>query len=522
MKKKLALLLSSVMLLGSAYGFVGCGGEDPTQTPGGGDTPGGGVSALTEEEVFTGVQSAIADFISYDGSMTAKADMVMVMESAVEGYKQKMGSQTRISYDTVGKKAFMTSVDTEETYMLSAGEYVPVSTRKEDEKEKYYKEGDLFYYYGARQDTENDVAKDSTIKFIKDNGEVFEEFKEDQTLSGISQEEAETVFGSVGVATSFAELKTAYETVYTQQLTAQKAIDETATATAVVSATETDGAMVVSVETTAKSTYPGVGVVAKSASTIIEAKDGALSKISASQTDTILVDMEGELTPMMEVKVSTVMEYSKTFDAESFEAIVVDSSLTPEDKTEITTVLHEVQYYTFNENRIGFSGAPTDTLAEVISDFLDSKNPEVYTYSWYLDENFTTPADFTRIKLGDSKMTTVYAKISVNEGYALLHTSGETRDGRSRNYKIAFSNNLGMMMGGSESRDETYSREVSETTANVEILNGNGREIWVNGVKVSDDTYVLTYESGKYYDIEYVDVSTDAEYSIFSSSFIGE
>ncbi len=514
MKKKLALLLSSVILFGSAYGFVGCGEEDPTQTPGGG-TP------MTEEQIFTGIKSAVAGFMSYNGSMTAKTDMVMEMEMTADNLVQKMCNEALISYDVAGEKAFITSVSTEDTYTISEDQLVPVSTEKEVNKEKYYKQDGVYYYYQDNQETQNDQpTEDSYSIFIKDNGDLFEEFKADQTMSGASQEEMEMVFGSAVIASSFAELKTAYETVYAEQLATQKLIDETATATAVVSATENDGVMVLSVETTAQTTVSQNYIVAKTASTVIEAKNGLLSKIVASQTETIFVDVEGELTPMVKITVSSLMEFEKTFDAEGFNAIVIDSTLEPEDNTQTETVDFELIYYTFEKYEVGFSGAPEDTLADAMDNFLESPS-ETYTYSWYLDEELTTPADFTKIKLGD-KQATVYAKINVNEGYAILNVHEEKRDDSSKNYKIAFSNNLNSMMADGNGRHEVYLRQISETGANVETLIGNGREIWVNGVKVNGNIYGLTYESGVYYDIEYVDVTTDADYNIFTSSFMGE
>lgn len=525
MKKKLALLLSSVMLLGSAYGFVGCGEEQSTQTPGG-ETPGGGdVPVSTEERIFSTVKTGITNFINYDGSMTGNTSVAMDLEMPMEGIVQKMEANNLISYDVDGEKAYWSSTTTESTYSKSAeedGELIPMMVSVDKNTRKLYKTDGVYYSYEEGLETENSETTYENVEFIKDNGESFAEFKQDQMMSGTTQEEMETVFGAVAIANSFAELKTAYETVYTQQLTAQKAIDETATATAVVSATETDGVMTLSIQTNAKSIDAQMGIVEQSSTMTVEIKDGALSKITATQSEKILMEMEGEQVVMASMSLANTMTYTQAFDTAGFNAIVVDSSLTPEDNTQKTTVLHELVFYLFYKHGAGFVGAPTDTLANAMGNFFDSYNNDAYTVSWYLDEEYTTPADFTAIKLGDSDATTVYAKITVNEGYAQFYVHGTTRDDRSRDYKIAFSSSLGMMLGGSVGMDMTYSREISTTERNEEVLTSEGKEIWVNGAKVGENTYTLTFESGTYYKVEYVDAITDAEYSIFASQFFAQ
>lgn len=230
--------------------------------------------------------------------------------------------------------------------------------------------------------------------------------------------------------------------------------------------------------------------------------------------------VEGE-TMTMGGEMTSSAKFAYSFDQTAYDAITVslptDSSQIQEmgssyEELEKTLVVDGVEMsvstYVTSDTTV------ESVFRQLISYTNLTSNSEAYALSWYTDEACTTAFDPANVTMDNFKnIEKLYGKTTVNDGYALIVSQYAGRDDRTDAYKIVFEEKD----YSSDNANFSY-RPVSETAAyNVySFRESSFDEIYVNGVKTETS---FTYENKGKYVIKFVNVTTNADCSIFDIDF---
>lgn len=491
--------------MGMAFSAVGCteAAFDKTDF----------TTAKTEQEIYECVQYGVEQLAAYTGAMTVETTEKY---SGSEG--DSVGTEEesyKCSWDTSSKKLFMTYQEVENSTESDGTESV-TETSTYAMTSKVFKENDKYYMY-SKESEETGSEKQTQEGYTS-----MTESYVDLSLSSISSMFQEV--GAVAVdTTDFATLKNAYATVYAEQLAEEQKTNANAKATAEVTATNDNGTLTVKIATSTETNQDMDGVTAlvkKTEENTIVAKDGKVAEVIEKVAATATMTVEGE-TMTMDGEMTSSAKFTYSFDQTAYDAITVslptDSSQIQEmgssyEELEKTLVVDGV------EMSVSTYVTSDTTVESVFSQLISytslTSNSEAYALSWYTDEACTTAFNPANVTMDNFKnIEKLYGKTTVKDGYALIVSQYAGRDDRTDAYKIVF-----------EEKDYNYDHAnfsyetVSETAAyNVySFRESSFDEIYVNGVKTETS---FTYENKGKYVIKYVNVTTNADCSIFDIDF---
>ena len=505
MKKRFISAVALGLAMGMAFSAVGCteAAFDKTDF----------TTAKTEQEIYECVQYGVEQLAAYTGAMTVETTEKY---SGSEG--DSVGTEEesyKCSWDTSSKKLFMTHQEVENSTESDGTESV-TETSTYAMTSKVFKENDKYYMY-SKESEETGSEKQTQEGYAS-----MTESYVDLSLSSISSMFQEV--GAVAVdTTDFATLKNAYATVYAEQLAEEQKTNANAKATAEVTATNDNGTLTVKIATSTETNQDMGGVTAlvkKTEENTIVAKDGKVAEVIEKVAATATMTVEGE-TMTMGGEMTSSAKFAYSFDQTAYDAITVslptDSSQIQEmggsyEELEKTLVVDGVEMsvstYVTSDTTV------ESVFRQLISYTSLTSNSEAYALSWYTDEACTTAFNPANVTMDNFKnIEKLYGKTTVKDGYALIVSQYAGRDDRTDAYKIVF-----------EEKDYNYDHAnfsyetVSETAANNVYSFGESSfdEIYVNGVKTETS---FTYENKGKYVIKYVNVTTNADCSIFDIDF---
>ena len=505
MKKRFISAVALGLAMGMAFSAVGCteAAFDKTDF----------TTAKTEQEIYECVQYGVEQLAAYTGAMTVETTEKY---SGSEG--DSVGTEEesyKCSWDTSSKKLFMTHQEVENSTESDGTESV-TETSTYAMTSKVFKENDKYYMY-SKESEETGSEKQTQEGYTS-----MTESYVDLSLSSISSMFQEV--GAVAVdTTDFATLKNAYATVYAEQLAEEQKTNANAKATAEVTATNDNGTLTVKIATSTETNQDMGGVTAlvkKTEENTIVAKDGKVAEVIEKVAATATMTVEGE-TMTMGGEMTSSAKFAYSFDQTAYDAITVslptDSSQIQEmggsyEELEKTLVVDGVEMsvstYVTSDTTV------ESVFRQLISYTNLTSNSEAYALSWYTDEACTTAFNPANVTMDNFKnIEKLYGKTTVKDGYALIVSQYAGRDDRTDAYKIVF-----------EEKDYNYDhanfsyRPVSETAANnvYSFWESSYEEIYVNGVKTETS---FTYENKGKYVIKYVNVTTNADCSIFDIDF---
>ena len=505
MKKRFISAVALGLAMGMAFSAVGCteAAFDKTDF----------TTAKTEQEIYECVQYGVEQLAAYTGAMTVeKTEKYSGSEGDSVGTEEE---SYKCSWDTSSKKLFMTHQEVENSTESDGTESV-TETSTYAMTSKVFKENDKYYMY-SKESEETGSEKQTQEGYTS-----MTESYVDLSLSSISSMFQEV--GAVAVdTTDFATLKNAYATVYAEQLAEEQKTNANAKATAEVTATNDNGTLTVKIATSTETNQDMGGVTAlvkKTEENTIVAKDGKVAEVIEKVAATATMTVEGE-TMTMDGEMTSSAKFTYSFDQTAYDAITVslptDSSQIQEmgssyEELEKTLVVDGV------EMSVSTYVTSDTTVESVFSQLISytslTSNSEAYALSWYTDEACTTAFNPANVTMDNFKnIEKLYGKTTVKDGYALIVSQYAGRDDRTDAYKIVFEEK-------DYSSDNAYFsyRTVSETAANnvYSFWESSYEEIYVNGVKTETS---FTYENKGKYVIKYVNVTTNADCSIFDIDF---
>lgn len=492
MKKKIVSAVALTMALGMTLGVVGCNQNPPT--------------TKTEEEMYQAVTNGFDAYVAHNGAMTVTLNSTYTEDGGTE--KDVEVSVMKFSIDPTAKKMYMTETATYTEYE---------GTEKTDEEtetmvSKLYKEGETFYSYTKEDEDE--------AQYMSLSENYIDMVLSGDMISGMMDVDVGSLESYLGGA-DFAALKSAYESIYSEQLTAIKLVDENATATANVTVREQDGAFEFKVATETKNNMDLGGVMGDvNTQQVVSftAKDGKLSQVYFKMYGGMSA-VVGTETMVEGFGMETTMDISYAFDETGYNAITTQ---TPTEGVEAMpdikslTIDLKIGDYTQNVSTM----IPTVMTVEyavnnVINNYLGGTYGKEITL--YTDSAKTTELDVTNMTLDQfCALETLYVDVAPQDGYALFIMVDETIDNKSEAYKIVFGNQTEVEFNGINA--DWFDTNVGATNEK-HVYAYNGETVYVNGTALAEGVKSFAYEAGETYIIRRVKTITDADCNIFMPDF---
>ena len=495
MKKK----FSAVVALGLAFGFAfsaGCS-KDPVDPP---FNPADFSTAKTEDDIYTAVKYGVDEYGKYAGAMTVV--MEYTSTRGTENSSSEYVTKTRTSWDPTAKVLYMNQEYTE-TYK----EGTETQTVTGAQVIKYYKVGEQFYGYMKQTAKEGDAEAQTQETKMK----ITETFFDAQLANVKDNYDVEDIKEMLPDY-DFTAVKSAYETVYSTQLEAQKAKDANAKATASVTATNTDNVLEAKIVTNVETTKDSKLLKSDSEWKYF-AKDGKLSKYSMVETESESGTEDGQAYTKSQSTTGSC-EFIYSFDQANFDSVDAGDMSTAIDnpsqgggsykEVKMTAVVGDWSM----ELTEWFSSSRTATEAfsSITSSFNNGADCSV---AWYTDSACTTAVSFTEENKADFlNGKTYYGKITVEEGYATVLVESKNVDSRSEAYKIVFGNDYNSSHVQSVNGVDTVNGDAT-FTFNAGLSNGLKPVVSVDGVKQAETVTSLTCEADKFYVVTYTYEYTD-------------
>jgi hypothetical protein len=492
MKKKIVSAVALTMALGMTLGVVGCNQNPPT--------------AKSEQEMYQAVTNGFDAYVAHNGATTVTLNSTYTEDGGTE--KDVEVSVMKFSIDPTAKKMYMTETATYTEYE---------GTEKTDEEtetmvSKLYKEGETFYSYTKEDEDE--------AQYMSFSESYLDMVLSGDMISGMMDVDVGSLESYLGGA-DFAAVKSAYESVYSEQLTAIKLVDENATATANVTVREQDGAFEFKVATETKNNMDLGGVMGDvNTQQIVSftAKDGKLSQVYFKMYGGMSA-VVGTETMTEGFGMETTMDISYTFDETGYNAI------TTQTPTEGVEAMPDIKMINI-DLKIGdytetvSTMIPTVMTAEyavnnIINNYLGGTYGKEITL--YTDSAKTTKLDVTNMTLDQfCALETLYVDVAPQDGYALFIMVDETIDNKSEAYKIVFGNQTEVEFNGINV--DWFDTNVGATNEH-HVYAYNGETVYVNGTALAEGVESFAYEAGETYIIRRVRTITNAEFNIFMPDF---
>lgn len=534
LKKVFALLLASAMCVSMAA----CGGESDTST-GGDSTTSEAPAVRTDETRFEELRAAVEATNAYNGDLTV--DFTQRYESVYPNWQTgeptTYGSTTagRASCDSTNKVYYST---------YSGTDVQGTETSAYTSATKLFNQNGVSYLYENSASTPADEWSDYETYTQLLPRSVEENVSDlNYVLSWLTS----VIVGNAFLADSYAELTSAYSTVYSEALAntiADGKADEEdpfneaegdlmiATPTVTIADGE-NGEVSLTIKTVMKALNVSADGSAMNADyTIVSslsAKDGKISSIGLDSGYLMVstAPAEDSAEPTVTTQsMSEAIEYdiAYSFDQAGYDAIAVTLPAEEEISVEteyygknITVMLGDVA----NETYIS-SYAETPSAADALSS-IDSSLESNYTQDdWstgeyvkiapltveglYTDKELTKALDPSAITDEEYfALETLYAKYTFDENYFAVSTDYEEDYQLSKAYRIVMTEGYSY---GYQSSPTFYA--VADFAEGYELE--EGYTAIVNGTAVTGAT--LTVEGGKLYNVVYTEVITDADITL--------
>ena len=542
--KVISLMLMLILCIGTVACANGGAGDDTSDdtssetTAASTEAPGGSGSdnndnndddnkkpaVNTEEALFEELRKAYEASLAYSGALTAIGVQTSEIKQGEETSTNE--SSMKMSVDVDNGKYFMTD-DSEYDYTS----YSSVT--------KIFSEGGAVYEYEHYEYLSTDPEKEEALDSVEDTytkRTSIDDFMTEQ-IEGLATV-VESFAGGLFLAESYAEATSAFSEAYnkikTNEINYMKSeglLEEGATITlSPVIAIGKDAATGETVITI--TSHLNVSKMVEYETEMdnydvtterkFACKDGKITSLLMSvsvSTNYVIPNEEGEEETMsLSTKIVGSYGFEYGFDQAGYDAIAVDLPDDPseieeedEDATEITVHLGDAIAL---DCELYESATAQEAFNEIIDEIKyefgwehngDEEVAYVTVKDFYKDAALTQKIDFENISydelvaLGD-----IYADYEIMDGYALVNEKYEEKQELSKKFQIAGAT---MISYGYESPygrivaiDEAYELD-TETDRNIE------RKIYVNGTLTTADS--LTLESGKTYEIKYVDIIND-------------
>ncbi len=491
MKKKVALLIASIMLLGSAYSFVGCdGGDTPPETPSG---------PVGEAERFEDVKGGMSALLSYAGAFTmkSKADIVVQMPNEI----QVMTTEESASFDPETKRAYTKFFHKETKYAfgtdLESEDKQPIADPEIIETSMKIFEKDGIWY--------------KSTQTSRHSGTFYAKVNKDYAYEQTRNEWVSTVYAPMFYQLAEADLstmKSAYEQVYAEQLAKEQETVPTATATANVAVSEADGVTKLSVETYASTTRDGMGAV-HDTKMYFTAKDGRLTGTVATEEMQQIISI-GDVSMTLGYKADASLEITYEFDETDY-ADIYEGQNSGRDESNLVPIQMEFVSCGYTTSTGYTLVSPNESAKDWFGSYAGRYTcwGDVETV-WYTDEACATPLDLTDKTVNDIKdIKKLYGVSTPKEGFALIVSTETYKDIRSDKYKHVLDTGeiFPVFYGGFEA--------IEVANQDQYYIASNADEVWVNGVKRTDDAEVLMLEAGRVYEVVHVNFLQDSDEDIF-------
>ena len=542
MKKLLSLLLAMSM----AASFTACvGGNEntsdgsETNAPTESTQPDSGATSedpnpaeRTDEDRFADFKASVTATQAYVGPLTISANM-----SSSQSYvdpemneEELMGSTmtAKTSFDPASKLSYVI----ESSESVYGGEKEVYTTTG-----KLFKVDDSFYHYDKAESTPADDRNNyESYTKLHSHSSYFEDMKEDADIVYFS----EMVIGGAMLADTYAELTSAYSTVYTAALDNFFAqIDEEefnpsegdAVAIApTVTIVEENGSITLNITTTLEITNASAEAPTEIMSAIMNRSctvtNGKISAVSL--TVDALDNVETSTSQNMEAELSYSIEYA--FDQAGYDAITVTLPAEEEISVEVQDYSTKivVMFGDIPCNTAISSYADEPSVEDALSNLASNLESNYESGSWddngeyqavktltieglYLDKEFTQPLDAANMTEDEYfALETIYAKYTLADGYFMHCNDYKEESMLSKPFQIVA---LGGLFSGSGNDYSYASVDSIESYADGFTFDEGYNGVWVNGVQTTETSFVP--ESGASYHIVYKMITTDEDITVF-------
>ena len=479
----------------------------------------------SEDEILKYVLNALSATEAHKGDITIIANSTdsTIMKIAPDGE----GAEESNFINTSGENAFA-SLDAKNKviYIEEANEYKSGDDPDNAEAEKmnymsksFYNENKL--YTASKYSSNNEEESETEFSLIHESRvEGFSSLSELEFLKYPTE-----VYSGIKLAKSFAEVKDAFNTALPNVMTSfynEEIENATPNVNSEVSAKIVDGVctFIISIKSSATTTNEGTEMImAIDIYHEISAKDGKVidfkSKIDMSQKavmgETVLQDYSQSF------NFALAFEYS--FAKAKYDAFEVTL---PEDLTEIPvigapTASYDDLYITLYINGIeafDVSDFGGDTPKEALDNILSYVDTDRATVKIFSDEAMTKELVAESVTNEEIwALEKVYLSVTPKADYALVISNYTERNDYSTPYNIVIPS-LYFLSHSSVMKNEPADLiEVGEFELNETYVEDESSEIWINGVKQESKTATITVEGGKIYNIEYVKVLSDKDFT---------
>ena len=540
MKKLLSLLLAISM----AVSFTACmdnenttDGSEPnsptesTQPESGATSEDPNPAERTDEDRFADFKASVTATQAYAGPLTISATM-----SSSQSYIDPEMDEEEMMGNTMTAK---TSFDpaSKLSYIIESSESV-YGEEKETTVEtgKLFKSGDSFYYYDKAVATPaSDWNNYESYTKLHSRSSYFEDMKEDADIVYFT----EMIIGGAMLADTYAELTSAYSTVYTtaldnffDQIDEEEFNPSEGDAVAIaptVTIVEENGSITLNITTTLEITNASEEDPTEIMSAIMNRSCTVTNgKISAVSLTIDAVDnVETSTSQNMEAEMSYSIEYA--FDQAGYNAITVtlpaeeEISVEVQDySTEIVVMFGDIPCNTYISS---YADEPSveDALSYIVSNL--ESNYELGSWDdngeyqavktltiegLYLDKEFTQPLDAANMTEDEYfALETIYAKYTLADGYFMHCNDYKEESMLSKPFQIVA---LGGLFSSSENDYSYASVDSIESYADGFTFDEGYNGVWVNGVQTTETSFVP--ESGASYHIVYKMITTDEDITV--------
>ena len=479
--KRIVACAVSALIVGTTLSFSGCRYS----------------RIKTEDDVYSALMDTTKELFEREGELTIKMTVTQEKSSKSEP------EEAKIVYSVLpeeGKMFFtLQSKDEEMTMKLFEGGGKPLVFIRTKVKELTTSGGVVI---GSMMvETENYKVASSTA--VEQLTSLF-------SFSTYANFDLEQFYNDY--AYSFSEIKSAYESVYAEQLAEKKKTDKNADAKFEMSAKKSVNELSYEFSSKIKTSgtksgvygYYTIGYQEK----IVE-KKGKISEIFLADDVSHIAQTSNE---KRYEKTSIHLGFDYSFDENGYNAIQTD---VPKDET-----VPSLQFISQNMQMLfHVNGCVTKktTVAHtfdadfIFRDLSKDYNKTGFSIEWFKDEAYANPFIPNNLSYGQfCDIKNIYGKMTIHDGYAVIARDYTIRDNRSDAYKAVF--------GPISESSQGTSLEVKyleETPTFTLPQVSDDYQAFIDGKAYDGTNNVITLENGKFYRLEMAKVVTNEQYSIF-------
>ncbi len=249
--------------------------------------------------------------------------------------------------------------------------------------------------------------------------------------------------------------------------------------------------------------------------TVVTAKDGKLTGMQEIEETTRTKQISDTETQTYVYKDETTYTVSYTFDQAKYDSVSVTLPETVESRNyyskDVTVLVNGMEFDTYTGFRGSTIQGAVNYLVSNVKNQLNASE-ENATVTLYTDAGYTKALDGATLTEAELyAIETVYAKVELKEGYALLNQMMSNAFGAdvTAEQKTVFA----MMMGAGWQRGLHVTPVANPYPVGSQATQMDATKVLVNGVAYTEAE--LTMESGETYTVEYVSEVSKADLNIF-------